>query len=223
MKLLIVEDDTTIRNVLRLSFQSEGYVVDEADNGDDGSYLARTNQYDIIILDNILPKKLGKEVCKDIREAGKTIPVLFLSTKSDVLTKIDILDSGADDYLSKPFSYEELKARIRSITRRPKNIAAQTYTIGNVHLDSDKNEVRISGKEIAFTRKEFALLELLMKHQNNVVSRGHIMEHVWDMNADPFSNTIESHILNVRKKIGDANRRLIKNVPGRGYKIVATC
>jgi DNA-binding response OmpR family regulator len=223
MKLLLIEDDTSIRNVLRLSFQSEGYTVDEADNGDDGSYLARTNHYDAIILDNILPKKLGKEVCKDIREAGKSIPVLFLSTKSDVLTKVDILDAGADDYLAKPFSYEELKARIRSIVRRPNNISAQTYTINGLHLDSDRNIVTLHDKEIIFTRKEFALLELLMKNKEMVISRGHIMEHVWDMNADPFSNTIESHILNIRKKLGDKKRALIKNIPGRGYKITTAC
>ena len=223
MKVLIIEDNSSIRNVLRMSLEAECFAVDEAEDGDHGSYLARTNDYDIIILDNVLPKKLGKQVCKDIREAGKTMPVLLLSMKSDVLDKIDLLDSGADDYMTKPFSFEELLARMRALIRRPKNIEESILHIRNIALNRDRHEVEKSGKEINLTRKEFSLLELLIQNKEKVVSRGQILEHVWDINADPFSNTIEAHILNLRRKLEDDKRDLIRNIPGRGYKVTETC
>ena len=223
MKLLIIEDDSSIRNVLRMSLEAECFAVDEAEDGDHGSYLARTNEYDLVILDNVLPKKLGRQVCQEIRDAGKTMPVLLLSMKSDILEKVKILDSGADDYMTKPFSFEELLARIRALTRRPQNIEESILKIRDVILNRDRHEVQKSGKELNLTRKEFSLLELLLLNKEKVVSRGQILEHVWDINADPFSNTIEAHILNLRNKLEDKNRDLIKNVPGRGYKITEIC
>ena len=223
MKVLIIEDDSSIRNVLRMSLEAECFVVDEAEDGDHGSYLARTNDYDIVILDNVLPKKLGRQVCKDIREAGKTMPVLLLSMKSDVLEKINLLDSGADDYMTKPFSFEELLARMRALIRRPNKLEESILHIRNISLNRDRHEVEKEGKEIILTRKEFSLLELLLQNKEKVVSRGQILEHVWDINADPFSNTIEAHILNLRRKLEDNKRDLIRNIPGRGYKITETC
>lgn len=223
MKILIIEDDSSIRNVLRMSLEAECFVVDEAEDGDYGSYLARTNDYDIIILDNVLPKKMGKQVCKDIREAGKTMPVLLLSMRSDVLEKIDLLDSGADDYMTKPFSFVELLARIRALTRRPSRLEENILTIRDIVLNKNRHEVEKRGKEINLTKKEFSLLELLIQNKERVVSRGQILEHVWDISADPFSNTIEAHILNLRKKLEDNGRDLIRNVPGRGYKITELC
>jgi DNA-binding response OmpR family regulator len=223
MRILIVEDNSSIRNVLRISLESECFVVDEAEDGDHGSFLARTNDYDIVILDNVLPKKMGKEVCEDIREAGKTMPVLILSMKSDVLEKINLLDAGADDYLTKPFSFAELLARIRSLTRRPRQIETNVLAIKDITLDKDKHEASKGGKNLNLTKKEFALLEILLKNKEKVVSRGQILEHVWDFNADPFSNTIEAHILSLRKKLEDKRRNLIRNIPGRGYKITETC
>lgn len=223
MKLLIIEDDSSIRNVLRMSLESSCFTVDVAEDGDVGSYMARTNDYDLIILDNVLPKKLGKKVCQEIREAGKTTPVIILSMKSDVLEKVSVLDSGADDYMTKPFSFEELLARIRALTRRPKNIADKIIKIKDLEINIDRNIVLKSGKEIELTKKEFTLLSYLMIHKERVVTRGQIMENVWDINADPFSNTIESHIVNLRKKIGDTNKRVIRNIPGRGYKITESC
>lgn len=223
MKVLIIEDDSSIRNVLRMSLEAECFAVDEAEDGDFGSYLARTNDYDIVILDNVLPKKLGRQVCKDIREAGKTMPVLLLSMKSDVLEKISLLDSGADDYMTKPFSFEELLARMRALIRRPTRLEESILYIRNIALNRDRHEVEKDGKAISLTKKEFGLLELLMQHKEKVVSRGQILEHVWDINADPFSNTIEAHILNLRRKLEDEKRDLIRNIPGRGYKITETC
>ncbi|MEY2702212.1 MAG: hypothetical protein RLY43_845 [Bacteroidota bacterium] len=223
MKLLIIEDDSSIRNVLRMSLESACFTVDTAEDGDQGSYMARTNDYDLIILDNVLPKKLGKKVCQEIRESGKNTPIILLSMKSDVLEKVAVLDAGADDYMTKPFSFEELLARIRALTRRPAKVKENKFKLGDIELSSDKYIVSKSGKELELTRKEFALLEYLLINKEKVVTRGQILEHVWDINADPFSNTIESHIVNLRKKIGDVNKKIIKNIPGRGYKITESC
>jgi len=222
MRILIIEDDSSIRNILRMSLEAESFTVDEAEDGEVGSYLARTNQYDLVILDNVLPKKQGKQVCKEIREAGKNMPVLMLSVKSEVLEKVDLLNSGVDDYMTKPFSFEELVARIHTLLRRPTKLEEAIIKVRSIQLDVEKREVRNKDRYLNLTRKEFSLLEILMKNKEKAISRGYIMEHVWDINADPFSNTIEAHILNLRRKIGDKNKNIIKSVPGRGYKITET-
>lgn len=220
MKILLVEDDSSIRNVLRMSLESENFIVDEAEDGERGSYIGRVNEYDVIILDNMLPKKRGKQVCQEIREAGKHTPIIILSARNEVLEKVDLLQSGADDYITKPFSFEEFMARIATVTRRPKQIVSTIYTVGDLILNSDTHEVFRNQRSIYLTRKEFALLAYLMQHQGKVISRGTLMEHVWDMNVDPFSNTLEAHIMNVRKKIGSHKKnKLIHTIPGRGYKI----
>lgn len=219
MKILIIEDNISVRNVLRIGLEAEGYIVDDVADGDRGSYFARINKYNLIILDNVLPKKMGNQVCKEIRNAGVTTPVLLLSAKSDVNSKIELLDTGADDYMIKPFSFEELKSRIKALTRRPEIIREKVITIGNLKIDCNNFEIRKNNKRIYLTRKEFTLLNLLIENIGQVVSRGTIMELVWDSGIDPFSNTIEAHIGNLRKKIGDTRRRIIKNTPGRGYKI----
>lgn len=223
MKVLLIEDDSSIRNVLRMSLESENFIVDEAEDGERGSYIARVNDYDIIILDNMLPKKRGKQVCQEIREAGKHTPIIILSAKSEVLEKIDLLKAGADDYVTKPFSFEEFTTRINTIMRRPLQIASTIYTVGDLSLNSDTHEVVRGQKRIYLTRKEFALLSYLMQHKGKVISRGTLMEHVWDMNVDPFSNTLEAHIMNVRKKIGSSRtNKIIHTIPGRGYKVNVT-
>lgn len=219
MKILIIEDDISIRNVLRLSFESKGFIVDEASDGEIGSYLARTNSYDIILLDNVLPKKLGGHVCKEIRQSGKTTPILILSNKQDVIQKIQSLDFGADDYVTKPFSFEELLARMRAITRRPKHIQENIIFLKNIEINLSAQTIKRNNKNIYLTRKEFALLDFLIRNKNIVVSRGQILEHVWDMSVDPFSNTIETHIMNLRKKLQDTKRKFIVSMPGRGYKL----
>lgn len=220
MKALLVEDDSSIRNVLRMGLSNHSFAVDEADNGETGSYLARVNNYDVIILDNVLPKKMAKEICTEIRSAQVTTPIILLSGRSDVLTKIDLLRSGADDYITKPFSFEELLARITAVTRRPHTIVDAIFIIGNIKLNTQTHEITRNGKRLFFTRKEFSIIELLMRNESRIVSRSTIMEHVWNNEVDIFSNTVESHILNIRKKIGDAKRTIIQNIPGKGYKIV---
>lgn len=219
MKILIIEDDISIRNVLRLSLQAKGFAVDEAGDGDSGSYLARTNTYDVILLDNVLPNKLGGHVCKEIREAGIITPIIVLSGKQEVLSKVQMLGNGADDYVTKPFSFEELTARISCLLRRPQTFRQNTLRIRDIDINFSSQTIHRNKKEIYLTRKEFSLLEFLANNRNVVVSRGQILEGVWDMSVDPFSNTIETHIMNLRKKLRDTKRTLIASIPGRGYKL----
>jgi DNA-binding response OmpR family regulator len=220
MKLLIVEDEVEILGFLKKSLESECYVVDTAADGERGSYLARTNDYDLIILDNIMPKKTGLEVCCEIRKDGKNTPILVLSVKSETTTKVDLLNAGADDYLTKPFSLDELLARIKALLRRPEQIRSEVLQIDDLVLDVSRHEVRRDDRQINLTRKEFMLLHYMMKNQGSVLSRSMIMEHVWDMSVDPFSNTIESHIVSLRKKVDiPGKKKLIRTIPGRGYKI----
>ena len=220
MRILIIEDDKGIINFLKNSLEGENFVVDTAEDGEKGSFIARTNDYDLIILDKNLPKKDGNHVCADIRKIGKSVPILVLSVESGIDTKIKFLNDGADNYLTKPFSFEELLARIKALLRRPEKIERDVLEIRDLILDKNKKIVSRNNKEIYLTRKEFALLEYLMKNQGMALSRGMIMEHVWDMNLDPFSNTIETHILNLRKKIERKNtKQLIQTLPGRGYRI----
>jgi DNA-binding response OmpR family regulator len=219
MRILVVEDEKDIASFLKHSLEAECFAVDIAEDGEKGSYLARTNDYDLMVLDNILPKKTGLEVCREARQHGKQTPIVMLSVKSETETKVKLLDSGADDYLVKPFSFEELLARIRALLRRPNKMNGEVLQASNLVLDTKKHTLMRGEEEIYLTRKEFMLLEYLMRNQEAVLSRGMILEHVWDMSADPFSNTIESHIASLRRKLGDpAGGDFIHTVPGRGYK-----
>lgn len=220
MRILVIEDEPEIRGFLTSSLQSENFAVDSADNGEQGSYMARINEYDVILLDYMLPKKTGLEVCTEIRAAGKKMPIILLSVKNGVHDKVTLLNAGVDDYMTKPFSFDELMARIRALFRRPNEMESDVLTVADLKLDRARHKVHRGKREIYLTRKEFSLLECLMRHKGIVLTRGIIMEHVWNVESDPFSNTIEAHILNLRKKIeGVRGRRLIFNVPGRGYKI----
>ncbi len=222
MRLLVVEDEKKIGAFLKKGFESECFAVDVATDGLEGLELAQITDYDLIVLDNILPQKTGVEICSDLRLRGKITPILILSASSETQTKVAALNAGADDYLTKPFSFEELLARVRALLRRPKNLTDDILITSDVTLDTKRHIVTRAGKEIKLTRKEYMLLQYLMQNEGAVLSRGMLMEHVWDMNADPFSNTIESHILSLRKKMLCQNRDdLIITVPGRGYKITA--
>jgi DNA-binding response OmpR family regulator len=220
MRILIIEDDPDIREALIHSLEAESFIVDGAADGEAGSYQARVNEYDLIILDLILPKKDGSQVCREIRESGVTCPILLLSVSSEIHEKINLLNYGADDYVTKPFSLHELIARIRALLRRPHKMESHILELADIKIDSSRQRVTRGSKEIYLTRKEFSLLEYLVRHRGHVISRGMIMEHVWNADSDPFSNTIEAHILNLRKKVDtDSLRKFIKTVPGRGYKI----
>lgn len=220
MKILIIEDDTDVSEFIRVGFEAEGYIADKAYDGEEGSYMARTNKYDAIVLDHSLPIKNGLEVCDEIRGFGSTVPIIFLSVIGDVKRKITALEKGADDYMTKPFSFEELKARVKALIRRPRKIESPIIKIGELIVDTEKQLVFRNDIPIYLTKKEYNLLEYLIRNHGTVVSRGMIMEHVWDANSDPFSNTIEAHILNLRKKVNIGSQKdIIRNVPGRGYII----
>ena len=220
MRILIIEDDQEMANFLQVSLESEFYVVDIAPDGEKGSFLARTNDYDLALVDYVLPKLNGEQVVKEIRRDNKSLPIIMTTVKSELETKLDLFNSGVDDYLTKPFIFEELLARIRAILKRPNIVQNPILRISDLVVNIDRHSVRRGRHDIYLTRKELALLEYLLKNRARVLSRGMIMEHVWDVNADPFSNTIESHILNLRRKINIPGRpELIHTVSGRGYKV----
>lgn len=220
MRVLVVEDEKEIRDYIKVSLEAECFAVDTAEDGEKGLSMAKMNEYDLITLDNVMPKKTGQEVCEEIRKNGIKTPILILSVKSETTTKVGLLNSGADDYLTKPFSINELLARIRALLRRPKEMESEKIKIDDLMLDANKQMVTRGGKEIYLTRKEFAFLKYLMKNKGLVLSRSMIMEHVWDMSIDPFSNTIESHVMSLRRKVDTpGKKKLIHTLPGRGYKI----
>lgn len=216
--MLIIEDDKNTAEIVKDGLIADYHTVEIALDGAEGSFLARSYEYDVIILDYSLPKKNGLTVCREIRESGKTTPILFLSMTDDNDTKIKAFESGADDYVTKPFSLTELYARIKAVTRRPQNISDPILKVHDLCMDTRKNIVTRNDKPIHLTRKEFSLLEYFMRNTGILLSRALIMEHVWTADSDPFSNTVEAHIRNVRKKINmDNYPNLIANVPGRGY------
>ena len=215
MKLLIIEDDRDISEFLKTCFEAESYIVDVVHDGAEGSYAARTNEYSVILLDYSLPKKNGAVITQEIRSAGKSTPIIFITVIGELARKIDAFEKGADDYITKPFSFE-----VRAVTRRPRKIEGKVIQIGDLTLNKERQIVERNNVAIYLTRKEFNLLEYLMSNKDVVLSRGMIMEHVWNADSDPFSNTIESHILNLRKKINAGKYRdIIRNIPGRGYMI----
>ncbi len=220
MKILIIDDEKEICQMLKSNLKTESFIVDWVLSGEDGLSLINKNNYDLIILDYNLPAKNGEEVCQEIRSKKITTPIIILSVNTETAIKVKTLNVGADDYLTKPFSFEELLARIRALLRRPKKISTEQLKVADLILDTKKYTVQRKGKDIKLTKKEFSLLEYLLRNKGIVLSRGMILEHVWDMNADPFSNTIESHIVSLRRKIKDAKEnKIVHTISGRGYKI----
>ncbi|MBP9701618.1 MAG: response regulator transcription factor [Candidatus Pacebacteria bacterium] len=220
MRILIIEDNIDTRDLIKLSLESEGFLVEATSDGERGLYLAKASPFDLVILDLSLPRRNGISICKELRAIGDHVPILVISVTTELPAKILMLDSGADDYVTKPFEYGELLSRVRALLRRPKSIDEPIIMIDDLILNITSNRVSRGERVIYLTKKELNLLQYLMKHKGKVLSRGSILEHVWNANNDPYSNTVEAHILNLRKKIGrDGERELIHNVPGRGYKI----
>ena len=219
MRILIIEDQKQILDFVKKGLQAEGFAVDGAESGEKGSFLARTNDYDLAVLDIRLPEKNGVEICRELRERGKTFPVIMLTVVGDTKSKVEALNAGADDYLTKPFSFEELLARIRALLRRGKEIVGDKIELDDLVLDSVAHTVSRAGKAVELTRKEFTLLEYFMRNPGVVLTRGMILEHVWDMDIDPFTNTVDVHVRALRKKLdGRKNHKFIQTVHGYGYK-----
>lgn len=220
MKILIVDDETAIVEFLKQGLEAKMFQVETAGDGERGAFLGRTGNYDLIILDYVLPKMNGPEVLKEIRSEKRHIPVIMLTVKSELTTKEQMFNLGVDDYLTKPFLFDELLMRINAILKRPVKTEGDLFKIDNLTLSTRTKIIRRDGKEIYLTRREFSLLEYLLRNRGLIVSRQQILEHVWDYNADPFSNSIESHIASLRRKLNkNKNRNLIHTFNGRGYKL----
>ena len=218
MKILVVEDEPKTGDYLRQGLTDAGYVVDIARNGPDGAHLAVTGDYDLVVLDVMLPGLDGWGVLRAIRTAGQSMPVLFLTARNQVDDRVKGLELGADDYLLKPFAFSELLARVRTLLRRGRIQEPEVLRVADVELDLMRRRVVRSGKRIDLTAKEFALLELLLRRHDEVLPRSLIASQVWDMNFDSDTNVIEVAVRRLRAKIDDGfEPKLIQTVRGMGY------
>jgi DNA-binding response OmpR family regulator len=220
MRILVVEDERKVANFIRRGLEEERYIVETAADGEEGLHLAMNNHYDAIVLDVMLPKMDGHDVLTELRHAGNATPVIMLSARSATEDRVAGLDLGADDYLPKPFHFEELAARLRSILRRSSSEKTTKLQCGPVTLDMVSHLAYRDEVEIELTTKEYALLEFLMRHKNRIVSRSMIMQHVWKHSFDPESNIIDVYIKRLRTKIErDGAQQLIQSIRGVGYRL----
>jgi DNA-binding response OmpR family regulator len=220
MRLLVIEDEKDLAENLKKGLTEQGYAVDIALDGEEGSFMAETEPYDLIILDLMLPKIDGITLCKNLREKGMTVPVLMLTAKSRLEDKVEGFDTGADDYLTKPFSLVELFVRVKALLRRVDQIELPVLEIADLKINLTKHEV-IRGKDkIILTPKEFSILELLARNKDNVVTRSMLLDHVWDTNYIGNSNIVDVLIGSLRKKVDRAGYiKLIHTVYGVGFKL----
>ena len=221
MRILVVEDEHKIVASLKKGLEQESFAVDIAYDGIEGYDLASTEEYDLIILDRMLPEIDGIEICKKLRLAKNHVPILMLTAKGQIQDRVEGLDAGADDYLVKPFAFEELLARIRALVRRPKQTLSEKYVIGDLILNTKTHEVVREGIPIRLSSKEFALLEYLMRHPNQIVTKEQIIAHVWNYDSNILPNTVEVYMGYLRNKIDKPFQKptLLHTVRGFGYKI----
>lgn len=220
MRILIIEDEKKISGLIKRGLKEEGYASDIASDGEEGEFLATTNDYDAIILDVMLPKIDGIALCKRLREKKINTPIIMVTAKDSTGDKVRGLDVGADDYMTKPFAFEELLARIRAVLRKRDDRMPGKLKVADLEMNLLSHKVTRGGKEIALTSKEYALLEYLMRNLGIVVTRTMIAQHVWDINFDSDSNVIDVYVNYLRKKIDGGNKKeLINTVRGRGYTL----
>ncbi len=224
MRVLIIEDEEKLASALKKGFEHHGFVADYVLDGEAGEKRIEFNSedYDVVILDLMLPKKDGFEVCKSIRKQGIMIPILVLTARGTTEDKISALDFGADDYLVKPFSLDELIARVRALLRRPREILPEELQVGELRLNPTTRKVYRNSKEIPLTLKEFSVLEYLIRHPNQVVNREQILDHSWDYSFDSFSNVVDVNIKNIRHKLGYYGKnqnKILETVRGVGYRL----
>jgi DNA-binding response OmpR family regulator len=222
MRLLLAEDDVRISRFVTRGLQEQTYAVDVVPNGNDALYQAEINDYDLVILDVMLPGRDGFAVCRALRSMDKKMPILMLTARDGVEDRIKGLDAGADDYLTKPFEFGELLARLRALLRRPRELRPSQIVVGDLVLDTAGQTVRRGSRDIVLTAKEYALLEYLVRNVGRVIGRAEIAEHVWDESFDPFSNLIEVYVNRLRRKLADdAGKPLLQTRRGSGYVFVA--
>jgi two-component system, OmpR family, copper resistance phosphate regulon response regulator CusR len=218
MRVLLVEDDSRIAHFVAKGLREQSYAVDVVATGDEALYQTAVNIYDVVVLDVMIPEPDGFAVCKELRRTGQNVPVLMLTARDAVEDRIEGLDRGADDYLTKPFEFRELLARLRALLRRPSGLQPTTLTVDDLVVDTAGQTVSRGGKSIPLTAKEYALVEFLARNAGRVVGRAEIAEHVWDEEFDPFSNLIEVYINRVRRKIeGRGEKPLLYTRRGAGY------
>jgi DNA-binding response OmpR family regulator len=221
MRILIIEDQENLAKLVKKGLESEGFAVDYVLDGESGFRRISMNHqdYDLIILDWMLPEKNGDEICREVRANKIEIPILMLTARDGAKDLVEGLDFGADDYLTKPFSFDVLLARIRAVLRRPKSVLPLELRCGGIILSPATKKVTVKGKDVKLTLKEFALLEYLMRNKDVAVTRDQILSNVWDFAFDSFANVVDVHITNLRKKIGDSNAKTIETVRGVGYRL----
>ena len=221
MRVLVVEDEGRMAALLQRGLQEEGYAVDLAATGEDGIWLATENAYDAVLLDVLLPDLDGFEVCRRLRDAGRWAPILMLTARDAVPDRVNGLDAGADDYLTKPFAYPELLARLRAVIRRGPHERPAAISVGDLSLDPATKEVRRGVRQVPLTHKEFALLEYFMRYAGEVLTRTQILEHVWDFAFDGDSNVIEVYVRYLREKVDRPfGRQSLETVRGVGYRLL---
>lgn len=222
MKILLVEDEQKLASALSRGLGLEGYTVDHIPDGKKAltRISLHRSDYDLIILDLMLPGMDGYEICKQVREMNITIPILILTARNETDTKVQLLTSGADDYLVKPFSFAELVARIRALLRRPTEALPENLRVGDLELNPTERRVMCDSTEIPLTLKEFGLLEFFMRHPNQVVNREDLLNHLWDFNYVGFSNVVDVHVKNLRRKLDEGNSKSrLETVRGIGYRL----
>lgn len=218
MKILLIEDDSRVASFIRRGLKEENYAVDLAKDGEEGLFMAHTGEYDLIILDVMLPKKTGYEVLSSLREEKNSVPVLMLTAKGGLEDKVKGLNAGADDYLAKPFGFEELLARARALLRRRGDMIPTVLQIGDLQMDTMRHAVTRQGKTLELTTREYALLEYFLRHKDQVVTRTMLSENVWEHDFDTMSNVIDVHVARLRRKVNDGfDKGYIHTVRGRGY------
>lgn len=218
MRILLIEDEKRLSHYIKKGLTEQGFAVDQAYDGEEGLYLAKEEVYDVIVLDLMLPKLDGVEVCRKLRNLKKDTPIIMLTAKSETEDKVEGLNSGADDYLTKPFVFKELKARINALVRRSYHQVFNTLILADLDVDPRKHIVKRAGKLIKLTPKEFAILELLLRRKYEVVTRTQIIEHVWDYSFESLSNVVDVFVGTIRKKIDHNYKiKLIRTLHGVGY------
>ena len=220
MRILLVEDDASVASFITKGLQEEQYAIDATEDGDEGFLMASTIPYDLLILDVMVPKMDGFTICRRLREKGCTTPILLLTARDTIEDRVTGLDTGADDYLTKPFAFPELLARIRALLRRGSAQPATRLTAADLELDPISHRVWRAGQDITLTNKEYALLEYLLRNANRVLTRTAIIDHVWDIQYDSMTNIVDVHIRSLRAKIDrDFSPPLIQTIRGAGYML----